>query len=330
MPAEWEPHAGCLMIWPYDATAWRRDLAAVRADYAAVAHAIRRFEPLTMVVRPEDKETARDALGSDIELLPLPFNDAWVRDSGPSFVRQKNGGLAAISWRFNGWGGSIPDYSEDAQLARRLADWRKVPLITAEVVMEGGALHVDGEGTLLTTDSVVFAQNRNPGITRAAAEAEFARTLGVERTIWLPGNTAEFGTSGHIDGIACFVRPGVVLFETSASDKPALRQVTELNKRALEGQIDARGRTLELLYIEEAPDTGRGGPSWGYSTSYVNFYIANGGIVMPSFGIPKADAAAKAAVAAAFPDRDIAQVDISNLAAGGGGIHCITQQVPRA
>lgn len=335
MPAEWEPHRGCLMIWPHDPSPWQCDLAKVHRDYAGIAHAIRGFEPLTMIVQPGAMTSARDALGGDIELLPLPFNDAWVRDSGPTFVRQQNGALAAVTWRFNGWGGASPDFSLDCQLGRHLGLHARAPLLNSALAMEGGALHVDGEGTLLTTETVVFNDNRNPGISREAAEAEFARTLGIEKTIWLPGNPYEHGTNGHIDGIACFVRPGVVLFETSASSRPHYRQVTERNHAALEEQVDARGRRLEILYVQEAPDAGRGpadksggGDAWGYSTSYVNFYIANGGIVMPAFGLPHEDAAAREAIAAAFPDHAIAQVDVSCLAAGGGGIHCITQQIP--
>src|SRR5262249_32094379 len=143
-------------------------------------------------------------------------------------------------------------------------------------------------------------------------------------TIWLPGNPYEKGTDGHIDGIACFVRPGLVLFETSASNKEELRAVTERNRRALADQTDAKGRAIDLIHVQEAPDLGRAvSNDWGYSTSYVNFYIANGGIVMPKFGVP-ADDAALAAVAAAFPRHAVVQVDISTLAAGGGGIHCIT------
>jgi agmatine deiminase len=328
MPAEWETHAGCLMIWPVDALYWQDNLAAVQRDYAGVANAIRAFEPLTMVVRPDAMEDARRLLGSDITLLPLPYNDAWVRDSGPTFVRQEDGALAAVTWRFNGWGATIPDFSDDAHLGRRLGSHVGVPLVNSALAMEGGAIHVDGEGTLLTTDTVVFNDNRNPGITREGAEAEFARTLGIRKTIWLPGNPHEFGTNGHIDGIACFVRPGVVLFETSASSRESYREVTARNFAALKGQTDAQGRKLEIMYVQEAPDADRGKKGgWGYSTSYVNFYIANGGIVMPAFGLPQDDAG-KAAIAAAFPDHRISQVDISNLAAGGGGIHCITQQIP--
>jgi len=329
MPAEWETHAGCVMVWPTDDTPWPDNLPAVQRDYAGVARAINSFEPLTMVVAADAAANARALLGDDIKLLTIPYDDAWVRDSGPTFVRENGKQLAAVTWRFNGWGGAASDFGLDAKINLALARHVGVKAVNSALAMEGGAIHVDGEGTLLTTETVVFNSNRNPGITREAAEAEFARTLGIEKTIWLPGNPHEFGTNGHIDGIACFVRPGVVMFETSASSRQHYREVTARNFAALQGQTDARGRKLELIFIEEAPDEGRGKKGeWGYSTSYVNFYIANGGIVMPAFGLPQEDAAAKAAMAAAFPDRRIAQVDISHLAAGGGGIHCITQQIP--
>jgi agmatine deiminase len=328
MPAEWEPHRGCFMAWPRNGEAWERPVADIRRDYAAVARAIRRFEPVFMVVDPAQAAEAHNQLGADIEILALPFDEPWMRDMGPSFVKRADGAVAAVSWRFNGWGGYAPSFERDAHLGRKLAQHLEAPLIGSALAVEGGALHVDGAGTLLTTETVLLNKNRNPGITKEAAEDEFARTLGISKTIWLPGNPYEKGTDGHIDGIACFVRPGVLLFETSASSRPEMRETTERNRRALEGQSDAEGRPLEILTIREAPDGRHGAHGWGYSTSYVNFYIANRGVVMPSFGLPKEDAQARETVAAALPDREVVQVDISTLAAGGGGIHCITQQWP--
>ena len=328
MPAEWEPHRGCFMAWPRNGEAWGRTLEEVRRDYAAVAQAISRFEPVIMIVDPEQQAEARRQLSAEIELLALPFDEPWMRDMGPSFVKRADGAVAAVSWRFNGWGGYSPSFELDAHVGRHLAAHLTAPLIGSVLAVEGGALHVDGAGTLLTTETVLLNKNRNPGITREAVEAEFARTLGIAKTIWLPGNPYEKGTDGHIDGIACFVRPGVLLFETSASSRPEMREATERNRRTLEGQSDAAGRPLEILTIREAPDGRQGAHGWGYSTSYVNFYIANGGVVMPSFGLAKEDAAAFETVAASFPDREVVQVDISTLAAGGGGIHCITQQWP--
>lgn len=327
MPAEWERHDRCWMAWP-DHGMWAGILPQVEAEYAAVARAIRRFEPVGVIVNPRSAARARSLLGADIDIVELPLDDAWFRDSGPSFVRREDGGIAGVCWRFNGWGGANAAFAKDAALGRALLDRLGIPAVTSALAMEGGALAVDGAGTLLTTETVVFNKNRNPGLTRAHAEAEFARTLGIEKVIWLPGNSAEFGTDGHIDGIACFTRPGVVLFEESAVESGPNFETTEGNRRALEGQTDAQGRPVELIYIREAPPLARQGQGdWGYCRSYVNFYIANGGVVMPKFGIPE-DEAAGEAVRAAFPDREVVMVDVSTISQGGGGIHCITQQQP--
>jgi agmatine deiminase len=301
----------------------------VELDVAAVAHAVRRFEPVTITADPSTAARARSILGADIEIREAPLEDAWFRDSGPTFVEREDGSQAGVCWRFNGWGGANAVYDNDAALAGDLLGELGVARVVSALAVEGGALAVDGAGTLLTTDSVVLNPNRNPGILRRQAEAELARTLGIRKTIWLPGNPHVFGTNGHVDGLACFVRPGVVMFQLCADDAGQRRDVNDENRAALEGETDADGRALEILLIREAPATDRGGPTeWTYSRSYINFYVANGGIVMPSFGLPGPDAAAHEAIAAAFPDRTIAQVDISHLAAGGGGIHCITQQQP--
>lgn len=329
MPAEWEPHDGCWMAWP-DHAMWDGILPKVEAEYAAVAQAIRVFEPVSVIANPRSAGWARNLLGSDIEVVELPLDDAWFRDSGPSFVRQDNGTVAGICWRFNGWGGANEAFDKDAALGRALLARLGLPAVTSALAIEGGALAVDGEGTLLTTETVAFNTNRNPGLTRQHAEAEFARTLGISKVIWLPGNRAEFGTDGHVDGIACFVRPGVVLFEESAVDSGPGFDTVEGNRRALEEQTDAKGRPIELIYIREAPPMARTGQGdWGYCRSYINFYIANGGVVMPKFDISE-DAAALDAVKAAFPDRQVVQVDVSTISQGGGGIHCITQQQPAA
>ncbi|SCK27557.1 agmatine/peptidylarginine deiminase [Vogesella sp. LIG4] len=329
MPGEFEPHAACLMAWPGKPVAWDGfTLDAVQQDYLRVARAIRQFEPVTFVVDPSAEREARNRLGSDFDIITLPLAEAWFRDTGPSFVKQQDGSLAGVCWRFNGWGNYSPDYAADTMLARRLLAAKDLPAISSALAMEGGALHVDGQGTLLTTETVVLNNNRNPGMTREAAEAEFQRTLGIEKTIWLPGSHLEKGTDGHIDGIACFVRPGVVLFETSSSCRPAYAGITQRNLAALQGQVDAQGRQLDILFVAEAPDQrSLSHQAWGYSTSYINCYLANGAVVMPKFGIPE-DAPAFDAISAAFPDRTVVQVDISVLAAGGGGIHCITQQIP--
>src|SRR5262245_27506167 len=146
MPAEWEPHRGCFMAWPRNGEAWARPVEDVRRDYAAVAHALRRFEPLFMIVDPEQVAEARRHLSAEIELLPLPFDEPWMRDMGPSFVKRSDGAVAAVSWRFNGWGCFAPDFAQDAHLGRRLAAKIEAPLISSALAVEGGALHVDGAG----------------------------------------------------------------------------------------------------------------------------------------------------------------------------------------
>jgi len=329
MPAEWERHACCWMAWP-DNAMWDGILPQVETEYAAVAQAIAQFELVRVIANARSAARARNLLGSDIDVVELPLDDAWFRDAGPSFVRQDGGGIAGVCWRFNGWGGANAEFQQDAALGRAVLDRIGVPAVTSALAMEGGALAVDGAGTLLTTETVVFNPNRNPGLTRAHAEAEFARTLGIRKVIWLPGSKTEFGTDGHIDGIACFTRPGVVLFEESAVTAGPGFETTQGNRRALDGETDADGRPIELIFIREAPPLAREGQGdWGYCRSYINFYIANGGVVMPKFGIPE-DAAALESVAAAFPDRAIVQVDVSTISQGGGGIHCITQQQPAA
>jgi len=328
MPAEWEPHARCWMAWPYRRDLWVHPIEAVQKDYAAVAHAIRCFEPVTMIVDPTAVVAARDHLGADIDLMDMPIEDSWLRDSGPSFVKTATGAKAGVCWRFNAWGGKTAEFSRDARVGPQIVERVRAEPVHSALAFEGGGLSVDGEGTMLTTETCVLNANRNPGISKEKVEAEFARTLGVEKVIWLTGDPYETGTNGHVDGIACFARTGVVLFEESAYSEGKYFDVTKRNRAALMGQTDAAGRPIELIFLTEAERrNAEATANFSYSTSYINFYIANGGIVMPAFSLAS-DGAAREAVRAAFPDRDVIQVDISVLASGGGGIHCITQQEP--
>jgi agmatine deiminase len=325
MPAEWAPHVRCWMAWPDRRDLWGKRLPDTKRDYSNVARAIARFEPVSMIVNPESAEEARRACGDEIDLLPLTIDDAWVRDSGPSFLRHPDGRIAATSWRFNAWGGKSPRYREDAMLSARLLHHVEAPLYHSSLALEGGGLHVDGEGTVLTTESVVLNPNRNPGIDKAEAERELCRALGAEKVIWLPGDDdPDSGdvTDGHVDGFACFARPGVVLYTAARDRQSPNAPVFEENRKALEAATDARGRKLELIPLYEAPTEER-----AEYCGYVNFYIANGGIVIPRFDIPSDDPA-RETLAKAFPDRSVVQVGIDDIAPGGGGIHCITQQQP--
>jgi agmatine deiminase len=326
MPAEWAPHARCWMAWPHRPDVWGEALPETRKAYAAVAQAIARFEPVTMIALPDLVAEATRHCGASVEVLPLEIDDAWTRDTGPAFLVGDDGSRGATAWRFNGWGGSFEQYAEDARLAERLATHLGLPIYRSPLHLEGGALHVDGEGTILTTESCVLNPNRNPGMTRAEVERELCAALGASKVIWLPGELHPGDvTDGHVDGLACFARPGLVLLETRTDPASPRAEILRENLRAIRGATDAKGRSLEIVEIEDAWEAEAPGET--YCISYVNFYVANGGVVMPSYGIP-ADERARAAIEKAFPDRQVVQVDVRKIAIGGGGIHCITQQQP--
>jgi agmatine deiminase len=328
MPPEWAPHECCWMAWPSRADQWVDGLAAAQDTYANVARAIRRFEPVRMVAEPLGAAEARSQCGPEVEIVTLPIDDPWMRDSGPTFLAHANGTRAGTAWRFNAWGGKSPDYGENARLARRVLGFAGVPVYQSSLCLEGGAIHTDGEGTVVTTESVVLNANRNPGISKLAAERELCDALGATQVIWLPGDPEGLHvdiTDGHIDGLVTYVRPGVVIFESDPSATGAALQLATDNRRALEKAVDARGRRLQIISMDDAHEVQTPHPM--FCRSYVNFYLANGGIVMPSYGVP-ADVRARAVIPAAYADREVVQVDVTYLASGGGGIHCITQQQP--
>jgi agmatine deiminase len=328
MPAEWERHSCCWMSWPSRADQWVDGLAGAESAYAAIARAIRRFEPVKMVAEPHAVDRARALCGADIEVIPLSIDDPWMRDSGPSFLARGDGAIAGTAWRFNSWGGKSPEYADNARLAGRVLSIASAPVYQSSLCLEGGGILTDGAGTIITTESVVLNPNRNPGITKAAAEHELRQALGASQVIWLPGDPESVFvdiTDGHVDGMVSFVKPGVVMYESDPGATGTALQLAAENRRALETAVDASGHRLQIISIDDAHEVVT--PHSMFSRSYVNFYIANGGIVMPQFGVP-GDARARAVVQAAFPDRAVVQVDIRHLASGGGGIHCVTQQQP--
>jgi len=326
MPAEWTPHERCWMAWPCRDGMWPNP-AATRRSYTAVAHAIAEFEPVTMVVPPRLVDEARDHLGSDIELLPLPIDDSWARDSGPNFVRDADGQLAGVCFRFNAWGEKYAPYEDDAKMAGALLDAIGIPAVHSDLVAEGGGLCVDGEGTLLTTNSCFPNPNRNSGWSREQITDELKTRLGVEKVLWLPGDPLDQETDGHVDGVAAFAGPGTVIIEGTADDGAPRKAFFDDLRAALEGETDATGRTLKLVTLPEAPWDESLGER--FCCSYINFYYANGAIVAPSYGIPMDDEV-RERLQDIFPDRSIVLVPVTDIAVGGGGIHCITQQQPKA
>jgi agmatine deiminase len=274
------------MVWPARRDRWERNrvsLDDVRLEVAQVAKTIARFEPVTMVARPDQADQARTACGKGVDILPLPVDDIWIRDTGPTFLLDGKGGLAGVTWRFNAWGGKELDYAADEALGRLILEAVRVPCFASEFTTEGGAIQTDGEGTLLTTKTAILNRNRNPGVTQGEAEATLCGWLGVREVVWLPGSKADEVTDGHVDGIAAFARPGLAIAEvTPGRHDPEFNELQE-NLRALRGATDANGRRLEVVVVQR-PTGLRPRFNNDFCASYVNFYLANGAVVMPKFG----------------------------------------------
>ncbi|HZH28102.1 MAG TPA: agmatine deiminase family protein [Azospirillaceae bacterium] len=327
MPAEWAPHARCWMAWPVREETWGTAEAfeAAKRAYAEVAQAICAFEPVTMICRQADVPEASLACGKGVDVLPMPLDDSWTRDTGPSFLVHPDGRVAGVDWQFNAWGGNYPDCREDQLLARRLLEHVNLPRYEAPLVMEGGAFHVDGEGTLITTEQCLLNPNRNPGLTRSEIEEYLKAYLGIRTVVWLGEGYQDDETDGHVDELCLFARPGVVLALTTDDPADANFKAFQDNLDRLKKARDAHGRSFEVIELKQpAREDWRGRR---LTLSYANMYIANGGVVMPAFGDP-ADRAAYQAVRKAFPDREVVQIPVLDIVRGGGGIHCITQQQP--
>lgn len=326
MPAEWQPHACCWMAWPCRLELWGEHYEAACRAYAGVARAIAEYEPVKMLTPPALAPVAALQLGRRAEVVPFPIDDSWTRDSGPSFVAGADGRLAGVAWRFNGWGNRYHPHEQDARLAAGLLARLRLPCYKAPVVLEGGAVDVDGHGTLLAVESCILNPNRNPTLDRRQVEERLAHYLGVRRILWLERGLIDDETDGHVDNVARFVGPGRVL-SAVASDHDDPNRTGLVDSRArLAAARDAQGRHLQVVDVPlPAP---RRGAKGRLALSYLNFYIANGAVVMPAFDDPM-DVPAREIVGACFPDRVVVQVPGFDIARGGGGIHCITQQQPR-
>ena len=279
-----------------------------------------------MAVHPRDVDEARLMMGRGIDIFEVPIDDSWARDSGPIFVTDGREGVAGVRWRFNAWGNKYNGFDEDAAFGRRVIEALDMRRYDGPMVLEGGSICVDGQGTLITTEQCLLNENRNPTLDRQQIEERLALYCGVTKVIWLGEGLEDDETDGHVDNIACFAGPGRV-FAYGARDKGGLNErVMRDNIARLEAARDAQGRALEVI---ELPEPARRERHDGrrLDMSYINFYFANYGVVMPSFDDPM-DAVALEIMEMAFPDRRIVQVPALDIVQGGGGIHCITQQQP--
>ncbi len=332
MPPEWQPHARTWMAWPNNPDLFEfvgsPDEAYVA--WAGAANAVSGFEPVIMVVPPGEMDTARSYLGPNVSIVERELGDSWMRDIGPTFVVGDNGELGAVDWQFNGWGGrTFPERSADALVARFVAEKAGAERLPSRLVNEGGAIHVDGEGTLLLTETVQLNHNRNPSWTREEIEAEMHAKLGTRKAIWLPrgmeADTLEAGTDGHVDTLAVFVKPGVVMVHGQPDpDHPDHETAKEI-EAIMRAERDATGRALEVIVLDApAERTHQGEP---LSCTYVNFSFVNGGVVLCAFDDPK-DEETAGIFRRLFNDRAVVSVPALDIFKAGGGVHCITQQEP--
>lgn len=324
-PAEFEKHARTWMIWPHREDLYEEKLAPMQQEYLEIVAAISQFEPVTVIAHPEHSETARAKLGNLADVVAMPIDDFWARDCGPSFVVNSVGKLAGVNWHFNAWGGKHAPWDEDDKLASRILEREGSTIQNSWLTCEGGSFALDGEGTLIITETSILNPNRNPGVNKALAESELKAMLGVEKVVWLPGDPMDKETDGHIDGMCTFVKPGTVLFESNPNPSDPHYRILKENLACLLSQTDAKGRSFIVIPLEEAVDATI--TSNIFCRSYINFYIANGGVIVPGYGIAS-DAKALATIQAAYPDRKVVMVQVNAIAAGGGAIHCITQEQP--
>lgn len=349
MPAEFEPHAGCWMLWPERPTNWRLGAKPAQAAFAACASAIATGEPVTVGVSSAQFVNARSMLPDAVRIVEMSSNDAWMRDVGPTFVVDDAGQVRGVDWIFNAWGGLSSGlyfpWDQDDLVARKVLEVERSDRYRAPFVLEGGAIHVDGEGTLITTEECLLNPNRNPHLDKGQLEILLHEYLGVTSVIWLGKGVVDDETSGHVDNLCCFVRPGEVALTWTDNKRDPQYAVSRDAYERLKSARDAKDRKLEIhklpmpgpLYRTADEERGVDAVDPGLparvagerlAASYANFYIANSTIVMPLLD-PKKDRLAANALRRLFPDRRVIGVRAREILLGGGNIHCITQQVPR-
>lgn len=347
MPGEFEPQKQVWMIWPERPDNWRNGAKPAQAAFTEVAKAISQFEPITVCVSTQQYTNCRNALPDEIRVIELTTNDAWMRDCGPTFVINDKGDIRGVDWEFNAWGGLVDGlyfpWDQDQMVARKVCENEKIDEYrTPGFVLEGGSIHVDGEGTVLTTEMCLLSEGRNPHMTREEIEAMLSEYLNIDKVIWLKDGIDPDETNGHVDDVACFVRPGeVACMYTEDENNPFYHECQQAYK-ILSEATDAKGRKLKVhkLCTTKNPVTIKGDFAIDSVegsipridgdiciTSYMNFLIVNGGVIVPQYD-DENDALALQQIQEMFPDRKVVGVRTREVVYGGGNIHCITQQQP--
>lgn len=349
MPAEYDLHTQCWMLWPERPDNWRERAAPSQLAFSQVARLVSRSETVTIGASPAQWRQARDALPDEIRVVELDSNDAWMRDQGPLFVIDGVGRTRGVHWRFNAWGGlsggCYRDWSKDEVIGHKILEIERIDRYAPDLILEGGSIEVDGDGTLITTEECLLNPNRNPGRSRSVIEEFLRAYLNVEAIIWLPrGLVGDDDTNGHVDNLCRFVEPGRVLLAVPTDPGDPQMQVSEEAEEILRGVTDAKGRRLEVVPVPQPrPTTITTAEARGIATSgdavireagqllpasYVNFYIANSSIIVPIFNDPADDAACDV-IARAAGHRELCRVESREILLGGGNVHCITLPQPR-
>lgn len=351
MPGEYEPHRGCIMIWPTRPGSWTNSGREAQETFTEIARKIAKSEDVFMLCGKKhfNEVTARFKDDNRIKVFDIETNDAWARDTGPTCVVDDNGNVRGIDWQFNAWGGEFDglysDWKLDDEVAQNVCNLLGMECYNAKhFVLEGGSIHSDGEGTVLVTQSCLLSPGRNPHLTKEEIERELIKYLGAKKVIWLPRGIDGDETNEHVDNVCAFVRPAEVVLAWTDDENDIQWEASNATLKVLESETDAKGRKfivhklpiphnpvcitkdeLDAMEFEEGEDVREIGER--LAASYVNFYISNGGIILPQFG-DENDKTAVKILEKLFPGREIETVYARPIIVGGGNIHCITQQIP--
>lgn len=349
MPGEFEPHQQTWMLWPERPDNWRLGAHYAQKAFVEVAAAISQFEPVTMCVSRSQYMHARSVLPESVRVVEMSYDDSWMRDCGPTFVVNDKGEVRGVDWTFNAWGGLVDGlyfpWDQDDLVAKKTCEIENLDTYRTEgFVLEGGSIHVDGEGTLLVTEECLLSEGRNPHMSKEEIEQMLVEYLNVEKVIWLKWGIYNDETNGHVDNICCFARPGEVILAWTDDENDPQYERSKAAYDLLTSTTDAKGRQLKVhkLHIprpvlitkeeSEGVNAIKGtlprNEGDRQAASYVNFYICNGGIILPLFGDPEYDLLAEQKLKEIFPDRQVVGLYAREIILGGGNIHCITQQQP--
>jgi agmatine deiminase len=332
MPPEWEEHERTFMSWPVqDSMCYPEDYEFVCNNYyKELARALGEFEKVTVLVNEGEKAKVESIIDNEkIDFLEINHNDAWLRDNGPTFVKNNKGEVAGVNWIFNAWGGKYSPWDLDDKVASAILDNLGLNIFDAPIVMEGGSIHVDGEGTLITTEECLLNKTRNPHLTKEEIEDYLREYLDIEKVIWLKKGLFGDETDGHVDNIACFAAPGKILMQVCSEVEDENYEISQENQNILENSFDAMGRKFEIIKIPQPPKKMYGEDR--LTLSYLNFYFVNGGIILPVFGgdANETDKKAEKILSETFPNRKIRKIDGMSIIKEGGNVHCTTQQMPK-